>query len=920
MSTTLSEEDIEKLFSGAPQFFARNESHFHGAPHPSIAFLFDEELEIRDLTDHVQIEDKAWGAMTAWPHLTRDAEHDAVAKRQIQENHKAHFHVKCRERPNMMSMQGLEKGTMGYQAALELPAGDSLEEEQFGFESLGTKAKVIVEARAHMLSHSGMLRRIPEPEVLDRLRRNSDIYRHNDLKSRTSVETYKDLFHNFMRPTNAVTDQADHCGLNNQIRALLKCLGVANVWIDFSRVEWRIRLGQVLWGENDGDELDDDTAIHDTDDAKERAEEKYWLLMQILLATELLIRLDAVTEGIEYGVTGIRPIDVVHFERAASQTVKWSLLLARSWLDNIEIVKEDDPLPVRPPAPRRGSSWLGALASRVTNRYHKKNASLPYHYTIKGRNGERQLEGLTHFARNLMWPGIDRYETKISENAQNAIEETPGRRTSSLSIISRHSSNFGAWDITCNHGKHKGRAQAQRRRLAAALHESGWLTKSYVFGLIIPGDSLCHYLMATLLENDTEAMAKLGPFANLSGGFVYSGKSFWSTSCIVGRVLAAGKGAAECMGWVSTDVLPEDVEDGWLTIEVEDVADDIAQLGKKARLWGKKKVERESSILGNGKENSVQAADFIIPHENKYTTPPPTVYVELLSLVLTSSPEPVAATPLSEMVPTPTVEHCTKCPELISYPAGCKFFVSIGGSKEEEYQYPLTYDVNFVTAHPCAPSQRFYEFTVIHISELIKKPRTTLSEFLRDPTFGKAGSNRVLVIDCITGFAEQPKSPAVAEIMKPSSSPILDRKGSFSAAARMHLESQKRQFGSDMEIMQAIMVSSKDMRRPDLIVPYQEPAASSDKADFSSTISSTLPMAAMFTRNRYIGWAAVVFTIQNWLGESEETTKNSSTPGVFSVLMSVMALGVTYMPLFLPPSRNAAGGSSTEAPAPIPAS
>lgn len=89
------------------------------------------------------------------------------------------------------------------------------------------------------------------------------------------------------------------------------------------------------------------------------------------------------------------------------------------------------------------------------------------------------------------------------------------------------------------------------------------------------------------------------------------------------------------------------------------------------------------------------------------------------------------------------------------------------------------------------------------------------------------------------------------------------------------------------------MVSSKDMRRPDLsmlplpyaarlnaasetanghsrwaganeqsvanvansvVVPYQEPAASSDKADFSSTISSTLPMAAMFTRNRYIGW------------------------------------------------------------------
>jgi hypothetical protein len=87
------------------------------------------------------------------------------------------------------------------------------------------------------------------------------------------------------------------------------------------------------------------------------------------------------------------------------------------------------------------------------------------------------------------------------------------------------------------------------------------------------------------------------------------------------------------------------------------------------------------------------------------------------------------------------------------------------------------------------------------MSELIKKPRTTLSEFLVDPTFGKSGGNRVLVIDCITSFAEQPQSPAFEQIITPSSSPIIDRKGSFSAAARMHLESQKRQFGSDMEMM-----------------------------------------------------------------------------------------------------------------------
>lgn len=80
--------------------------------------------------------------------------------------------------------------------------------------------------------------------------------------------------------------------------------------------------------------------------------------------------------------------------------------------------------------------------------------------------------------------------------------------------------------------------------------------------------------------------------------------------------------------------------------------------------------------------------------------------MELLSLDLSSTPEPVPATPLSEMVPTSTNEHSTKSPHLVSYPANLKFFVSIGGQKEQEYTYQLTHDINFVTAHPCAPSQR----------------------------------------------------------------------------------------------------------------------------------------------------------------------------------------------------------------------
>ena len=38
------------------------------------------------------------------------------------------------------------------------------------------------------------------------------------------------------------------------------------------------------------------------------------------------------------------------------------------------------------------------------------------------------------------------------------------------------------------------------------------------------------------------------------------------------------------------------------------------------------------------------------------------------------------------------------------------------------------------------------------------------------------------------------------------------------------------------------------------VIPYQEPAPKGDNIEFGSTISSTLPMAAIFMRNKYIGW------------------------------------------------------------------
>ncbi|KAI7116939.1 hypothetical protein KC316_g18834, partial [Hortaea werneckii] len=95
----------------------------------------------------------------------------------------------------------------------------------------------------------------------------------------------------------------------------------------------------------------------------------------------------------------------------------------------------------------------------------------------------------------------------------------------------------------------------------------------------------------------------------------------------------------------------------------------------------------------------------------------------------------------------------------------------------------------------------------------------------------------------------------------------------------------------------------------DLIVPYAEPEKDKENNDMQSTMASTLPMAAMFTRNKLIGWTAVLFSIQGWLSETPDQRANASTPGYFSVGMALLSLGVAYMPLFLPPQSAKAGAN-----------
>jgi hypothetical protein len=550
----LSQADLYKIFSGAPQFFARSEGHHTGAPHPSVAFPWDSELQIRDLCDHVQIQDEAWGCITAWPHITVQVSKNPEAKKEHYERQRAHFLPRCRERPNMLSMQGTERGTVGYQAALEIGVADALEIPD------GGSPDVISEHRKNFLNGKDGLRPVTDSTLIDQLIAVSEVYQEDPLKHRRpTVQMYTELFTQILFPPSRVTDSNDPYSLQVQIESLVQVLAAPMVWVDFSLVEWRIRLGHILWASPSDQGPEDEITVND-EVIHEPGTQKYWLLLQILLSCELLVRLDMISSTFDHRLAAVKPAEIRRFEQYATSSVKWSMILARTWLESIRIEKIH---PEDQGAEKKPAGWLATLTGTggAETRINQGLNNVQFH----GRHQAQQLAGLVHFAQKLGWPELENLKAKVTANTisiSDSVASTPAGTPMTMAT-GRSSSYFS------NRRPKIKRGLSSPRNVSAIIHPAGWLSNSYVSGLILPGEGLSHFLISTLLENDDEAVARLGVEANLYGGFVYGNKSFWSTACIIGRVLAAGKAASECMGWVSSDRLPRGTAEGWVNIDVE---------------------------------------------------------------------------------------------------------------------------------------------------------------------------------------------------------------------------------------------------------------------------------------------------------------------------------------------------------------
>lgn len=300
---------------------------------------------------------------------------------------------------------------------------------------------------------------------------------------------------------------------------------------------------------------------------------------------------------------------------------------------------------------------------------------------------------------------------------------------------------------------------------------------------------------------------------------------------MVGRVLAAGKNATECMGWVSSEVLPRGVGESWVDIEVERPPPTGRDKPKNARIWKKEKIEHDGSVIGGADASSILPGDFISPSEDTGSQHyMHALAIKLESLDLFTIGDSVATTPTRE---TSTPSEAS-VPGVKSCSAMMRFIVDVDGGVSKELNFELKHDVYFVTAHPCVsspnteisksptspsfhssppqsqtastrdfkghPLHKGFTYATIPILNLLTSPRDYSFDSLllpsQSPTTATAGPAtdpaqssthttdsripKVLVIDCTD-------ETAVAFPTRPSPSP--------------HLGSSKHKFGSDMEMM-----------------------------------------------------------------------------------------------------------------------
>lgn len=715
----LSRDDVRHLFSGAPHFTLEKGSH--GKSFPQVFFPMDNDLDVADLTGRRYLKHESFALCTLHAHLPIPDELDwqptstGPLKKEDSWKRPA-FELGIFESPNMLNIDGKEPGTVAMRYFLEVPVADRLRTSNQAQKAASARfadianmstaeaMKAFPEGSPTIGKHAPWqdrlqlinggprawkrvgVREIGMRTIMDRLARISSWHeeavkrgwRVTILDKQDCQTLHEELFTNFLFPPQKSPKESGPQRMKSQVDMLYKVLTTPGAWTDFSLVESRLHLGRMLWvvspqeGENQGR---DETGP---------VMERWWLLVQLLLSIELVMRLDAVLRlGLaertgEYHITAD---DIHHFNKLRNTKLDWDLVLARRFLDYLQVIPApshlSDTAPINEPK-RPG------LMSRFSNRPARSVLSLCSdgfgECLILPRRPKIQRDGLLRFARLVNWPDFDSFASRMMRELND----------SSLATQSFLAAVYGRPIPGASTPSKPGVPCAIELESATEKRPGGWLSRAWLTGFVLPGDSACHLLISTLLENDPQALAKVGTTAIPQGGFILDGQSWWSKACVVGRVLAPSEGASECMGWISTPRISPIDKQGvplpsrWVNVETAH----MPNLRENTRIHDGAQVSIESSPLGTG-HGKVMAREFSMPgiglvdHGSD-------IQIGLSCVVLgkTQSQADSNVRRLIDESLTATVQLKMK---------------AIDESSPSEVSFRLIHDVYFVSAHPCRP-------------------------------------------------------------------------------------------------------------------------------------------------------------------------------------------------------------------------
>ncbi|KAF1348775.1 hypothetical protein BDV97DRAFT_192370 [Delphinella strobiligena] len=589
----LTRDELQAMFDGAPQFeFVNSPTR----PQPKVTLLRSTNEEYpENLTD---VEDFAHPtfAITSLYALTGEAMDEEGEKNWGKEV--------LSEVQDMRSFTDRDAGTVGYAYFLQSLIADSRLTEPDNSSSSKRLDLLLRPEKLGLqaLDLQKLIARLSELGEDHHIRQGSPITAPSEQKA---AEMYTDLFSELLVTSkhSFTALEEDLTGLEVQVAALVEALDITELWYDFSYVEWRVRLGSLLWSAPDKEQSGTSAC------EEEAANERDIVLIQVTLASELLARLEMSGKPVE--------------KRSLSRKIQWDLVIAKRFLENIRITSK--------PAEetRNNRSSVFSAMTFVTANETLEDADQAVEPILYPRDETRQLEGLLKFAEALSWPHTQDITSRFQDRNQRHSLLTPAP---------------------------------------------------------IPVEAASHFLISTLLENAPQAIERLGDAANLYGGFIYNGRSYWSKSCIVGRVLAAQQGAGECLGWISAPSVPLTHAEDWVDIETKDVTNNTVRISSEIDI-----VAKDSAFVpGKDNDANIERSDFTWPVDS-----PPVMGNEARydGLVLFPS------TASTMTAPSSSVE--SQASLLPPSTASLKFAPK---KSTKAITVPLVYDVSFISSFPCFPS------------------------------------------------------------------------------------------------------------------------------------------------------------------------------------------------------------------------